>query len=299
MLQAANTDQHQLVPKAHNSECQHLSFSFANEATKKSAKANWRIFRFFTLGTNGLRNELGLRRQHYHSSAWRLWGWRRLWWRLRWCRQLWRRLLWWRLLWRHLCLWPVCLGRKQPLGKKGRQGEKEAHGVADERDVKVLRFESLNRLLLSRLEGNSFVPELLVQPSLVGLKNQLLKDGGVWVVLKCYEVPVLLIIKVNLLWQGLYISFEAKSVKVGFPPYNLVTPLSSSDPVGLLCTAATSLNNLCQFIIVPSPCKRIHSWEFLYANLNFQQTNRTLTHKSLKITLVRFEIKQFLYKINC
>ena len=51
MLQAANTDLfNPLVPNAHNSDCQNRLSQF---------KANWRIFIFCTLGTNGLSEELG------------------------------------------------------------------------------------------------------------------------------------------------------------------------------------------------------------------------------------------------
>ena len=53
MLQVANTDLFKnLVPKAHNSECQNLLFLY--KLASKSVKASLRIFIIYTLGTNGL-----------------------------------------------------------------------------------------------------------------------------------------------------------------------------------------------------------------------------------------------------
>ena len=55
MLQAASTGlTNQLVPKAHNSDCQNLLFPLQIKLVKVNLKLNWRIFIFCNLGTNGL-----------------------------------------------------------------------------------------------------------------------------------------------------------------------------------------------------------------------------------------------------
>ena len=55
MCQEAKTDLfNPLVPKAHKSECQNLPFPLQIKPVKVNLKLNWRIFRFFPLGTNGL-----------------------------------------------------------------------------------------------------------------------------------------------------------------------------------------------------------------------------------------------------
>ena len=43
-----------LFPKAHNSECQNLPFPWEIKPVQVSLKLSWRIFGFFTFGTNGL-----------------------------------------------------------------------------------------------------------------------------------------------------------------------------------------------------------------------------------------------------
>ena len=60
MLQAANTDLfNPLVPKAHNIVSVKIYYFFYKLIQQKSVKANWQIFIFYTLSTNGLRNERG------------------------------------------------------------------------------------------------------------------------------------------------------------------------------------------------------------------------------------------------
>ena len=54
MLQAANTDLfNPLVPKVYNSE-RPIYYFLYKLSQQKSVEANWRIFIFCTLGTNGL-----------------------------------------------------------------------------------------------------------------------------------------------------------------------------------------------------------------------------------------------------
>ena len=58
MLQAANTElffNPLVVPKVHKCKCQNLLFLLQTKPVKDNLKLNWRIFRFFTIGTNGLK----------------------------------------------------------------------------------------------------------------------------------------------------------------------------------------------------------------------------------------------------
>ena len=56
MLQSTSSDLiNPLVAEAHNSECQNLLFPLQIKPVKVYLKLIWRIFRFFTLGTNGLK----------------------------------------------------------------------------------------------------------------------------------------------------------------------------------------------------------------------------------------------------